>query len=346
MVEISQPEDNRLNLKPSEGKTIGAHSKAIRDLIFVSPKLLATGSYDNDFAIKLWEIPSFKLIQKLVGHKGKIRNLKYSTKLRILASSGDDCTVILWKRLSKNNWILLKTIPGKEFMTWGILFDDSRRLLFTGCSHYIEIFHMKKGFKKIRSIQIRDAHVYGIHVIYSILKYDDRKILSADNEKIILWDYIRGEKLVDVDAHSHYIYRLKMFNYLNVQYIVSCSEDRTMKFWKITEKINYNKNETNNSSGDLIIEKASPGIDFGTAITGLEIIEKSGIIAIGLSSGIEGKGKMILLDCKDKRKIEEYIFDDIGEVGCLCLAWEPKNNYLISGFWNGKLRLMKLSLNN
>ena len=216
-----------------EQKSFVAHDKAIRDLIFISPTILATGSYDNEFSIKLWDVPSFQLLQKLIGHKGKIRNLQYSEKLRILASSGDECTVILWKKLARTKWVLIKIIPGKEFMTWGILFDDKRNYLFTGCSHYIEIFHLKKGFKKIRSIPIRDEHVYGHHVIYSILKYDDKRILSADNEKIIFWNYIRGEKLTEIVAHSHYIYRLRMFTYSNVQYILSSSEDKFLKFWQL-----------------------------------------------------------------------------------------------------------------
>ena len=311
--------------------TVTAHNKAIRDLIFVSPTILATGSYDEDFAIKLWDVPSFQLLQKLVGHKGKIRNLSYSEKLRLLASSGDDCTVILWKRLSKCNWILLKMLPGKEFMTWGLLFDDTRKYLFTGCSHYIEIFHLKRLMKKIRTIQIRDEHVYAHHVVYSILKYDDKRILSADNEKIILWNYMNGQKLADITAHMHYIYRLRMFTYLNVQYIISSSEDKNLKFWKL---------DYNNST--YKIEALGNGICYKIAITGLTVINDKGLIALGLSSGIEGKGKLLLVDCKERKVVHEWVFSDNENIGCLCVAWEPKNKYLVSGFWNGKIKFLKL----
>lgn len=326
----------RIEIHHDNEKSIVAHNKAVRDLIFVSPTILATGSYDNDFAIKLWEIPSFTLLQKLVGHKGKIRNLHYSQKMRILASSGDDCTVILWKRLAKKHWVLLSIIPGKEFMTWGILFDDSRKFLFTGCSHYIEIFHIKKNFRKIRTIQIRNAHVYAHHVIYSILKYDNRRILSADNEKIILWDYICGQKLAEINAHQHYIYRLKMFSYLERQYLISCSEDKFLKFWKV------NKNKANEYSFELLSQDPTSKI----AITGLEVIEKHGLIVLGLSSGIEGRGKMLILDCSSRRPLKEYIFNDIGEIGCLCVAWEPKKQHLVAGFWNGKIKLLHLTFHD
>lgn len=326
--------NRKIQVIVEEEKSLLAHSKAIRDLIFVSPSILATGSYDNDFSIKLWDVPSFELLQKLVGHKGKIRNIRYSEKLKILASSGDDCTVILWKRLARAKWVILKTIPGKEFMTWGLLFDETRKYLFTGCSHYIEIFHIKNGVKKIRSIQIREEHIYGHHVIYSILKYDERRILAADNEKIILWDYIRGQKLADVNAHNHYIYRLQMFNFSNNQYIISSSEDKYLKFWKL-EVVNKKYK----------IDELVPPVTFGIALTGLTVLPEYGLIGMGLSSGIDGRGKLLLIDCKERKLVKEYIFDDIEEKGCLCVAWEPKNRNLAAGYWNGKLKLLKLKIN-
>lgn len=329
-----RPSQDKISVVCEEQKSFTAHDKAVRDLIFISPTILATGSYDNEFSIKLWDVPTFKLLQKLVGHKGKIRNLQYSEKLSLLASSGDECTVILWKQLSRTKWVLIKIIPGKEFMTWGILFDDQRKFLFTGCSHYIEIFHIKKGFKKIRSIPIRDDHVYGHHVIYSILKYDDKRILSADNEKIIFWNFIRGEKITEVAAHSHYIYRLRMFTHSNVRYLLSSSEDSFLKFWKLEAE-----------NGTYKITLVPPPVNFSIAITGLTVLPESGLVAMGCSSGIEGRGKLILLDCKEKKVVKEYIFDDIGNVGCLCVAWEPTNRYLVSGFWNGKIKLLKLNIN-
>ena len=318
----------------TEEKTFPAHDKAIRDLIFVSPTILATGSYDNDYAIKLWDVPSFELLQKLIGHKGKIRNLQYSEKLRILASSGDDCTVILWKRLNRSKWVHLKTIPGKEFLTWGILIDDARHYLMIGCSNYIEIFNIRKGFNKIKSIQIRKEHVYGHYVVYSILRYDDKRILSADNEKIIFWNYIRGQKLTDINAHSHYIYRLRMFTYLNTQYILSSSEDKSLKFWKL--------NTIENSSAYKL--EALGTTNFDIAVTGLTVLSEYGLIGLGLSSGIEGRGRILLMDCRDKKKVIDWVFDDIGNIGCLCVAWEPKNKYFVSGFWNGKIKFLKLDI--
>jgi len=80
---------------------VKAHRRFITAVSF-SPdgKLLASGA--DDKTIKLWEMPSGKLLKTLEGHKDDVRAVSFSPDGRLLASGSHDHTIKLWEMPSGN----------------------------------------------------------------------------------------------------------------------------------------------------------------------------------------------------------------------------------------------------
>ena len=77
-------------------KDIKAHNSFVLSISFnPDGKLLASGSYDK--TIKLWEVPSGKLIKTLEGHEADVKSVSFSPDGKLLASGSYDKTIKLWE---------------------------------------------------------------------------------------------------------------------------------------------------------------------------------------------------------------------------------------------------------
>ena len=109
-------------------KDIKAHNSFVLSISFnPDGKLLASGSYDK--TIKLWEVPSGKLIKTLEGHEADVKSVSFSPDGKLLASGSKDKTIKLWEVPSGK---LIKTLKGHKNWVKSVSFSPDGKLLASG----------------------------------------------------------------------------------------------------------------------------------------------------------------------------------------------------------------------
>lgn len=79
-------------------RTLTGHSSVVNSIAFsVDGRILASGSYSDDYTIKLWEVATGREIRTLTGHSSYIRSVTFSSDGQILASGSFDQTIKLWE---------------------------------------------------------------------------------------------------------------------------------------------------------------------------------------------------------------------------------------------------------
>lgn len=167
---------------------------------------LATAGADND--VKIWSIAcgdgqktDIDFLANLSRHTKAVNVVKFSPKDEILASGGDDSMIILWKlnnsgeRNTTDIFMDADEIPNKESWT----------------------FH-----KALR------GHIEDIYDLQ--WSPDGNNIISGsvDNSAII-WDIVKGQKLVILKDHKHYVQGV-CWDPLG-QYVVTNSSDRSCRLY-------------------------------------------------------------------------------------------------------------------
>jgi WD40 repeat protein len=116
----------------SEARYFPGHREATT-AIAISPDghILATGAGYTDKDIKLWEVPSLRLLGELSGHEGWISALRFSPDGQTLASASADQTIRLWDVAARKARRVFAGLPGEVSR---LCFTPDGQKLFSGAS--------------------------------------------------------------------------------------------------------------------------------------------------------------------------------------------------------------------
>jgi WD40 repeat protein/serine/threonine protein kinase len=119
--------------------TLKGHNFGVSSVAF-SPdgKWLASGSYDGDCVVILWELSTGRK-HVFAGHTNTVNSMKFSPDSRILASVSRDSTVRLWDVISKRE---LARLEGHLNWINSVAFSPDGRILASGGSDAVKLWNV------------------------------------------------------------------------------------------------------------------------------------------------------------------------------------------------------------
>ena len=138
--------------------TVGRHDGRITAVAFsVDGAWLASAAADG--ALKVWDIDSGALIQRLTGHSGTVRDIAFDPQGRWIASASDDESIILWDAAGGQ---LLRRLEGHSARVNSIAFSpEGDRLVSGSMDKTLKLWDPETG---IHLATLRDhvGRVYGV----------------------------------------------------------------------------------------------------------------------------------------------------------------------------------------
>ena len=202
-----------------------AHIDVVVALSF-SPdgRILASGSADK--TIKLWEMPSGKLINTLKEHTNTVEALSFSPDGRILASGSADQTIKLWEMPSGK---LINTLRGHTDVIMSISFSPDGRILASGSwDKTIKLWEMPSG-KLIDTLNRHNSRVWALSFS------PNGRILASGLgiHKIELWEIPSGKLIKTLEGHTRRVSALSFSPDGRILASGSGVLGITVKFWKM-----------------------------------------------------------------------------------------------------------------
>jgi WD40 repeat protein len=215
------------------------HGPYVTDLAFSRDgKWLASTSYDNTLRLWnlgfnqrlfLWQLVSAQPTQIFKNiHNGWVCAVAFSPDSRLVATVGEDGTVQI-RRLPQGH--LIKTLTGHERMTQAVAFSaNGQWLASSGKDKTIRIWHVSTG---------RLLHTLPIKSEANALSFcdQDRTLASGQTDcNVHLWQVSDGQKQGILGGHGKLVYSLR--SNPTGDYLVSGSEDKTVKIWQLQPATN------------------------------------------------------------------------------------------------------------
>jgi WD40 repeat protein len=215
------------------------HGPYVTDLAFSRDgQWLASTSYDNTLRLWnlgfnqrlfLWQLVSAQTTQVFKNiHNGWVCAVAFSPDSRLVATVGEDGTVQI-RRLPQGH--LIKTLTGHERMTQAVVFSaNGQWLASSGKDKTIRIWQVSTG---------RLLHTLPIKSEANALSFcnQDRTLVSGQTDcNLHLWQVSDGQKQGILGGHGKLVYSLR--SNPTGDYLVSGSEDKTVKIWQLQSATN------------------------------------------------------------------------------------------------------------
>ena len=189
-------------------------------------KFLASGS--DDGTIKIWEVPSGKLLHTLSAHLNGVNSVCFSPDGKLLASGGNDSTIKIW---DITNFDVLSTLTIHNDEVQSVVFSpDGKHLTSGSLDKTIKVCDVAT-FTDIRTITTEDFSSRNI-----VFSPDGNLLASGSTNKTIkIWRFSDGSLIHSMTGHSD-IVNCVAFSH-DGTFIASGSNDKTIKLWDVLSGI-------------------------------------------------------------------------------------------------------------
>ncbi len=177
-------------------RTLRGHDHNISGLAFLGPADTQLASCSRDTTIKFWEVSTGFCLRRLAGHSDWVRCVAASADGRLLASGGNDHSIIVWNVAT----------GGKE-------------LTLSEHTHVVESLAFPPLGTEVKLDE--NNHGKGKPQQHAYL------VSGARDKTVRLWDAVTGQCLLTFADHENWV-RAVCFH-PSGQYVLSCSDDRTVR---------------------------------------------------------------------------------------------------------------------
>jgi WD40 repeat protein len=188
------------DLKTADGKPATAAHISLVESMAYSPdgKTLATGSFRE---MTLWDTATGKPKARVSGFADRVVAIAFAPDGNTIATGGgaptEDGEVKLFNAAGK---LISEVKNAHSDQVFGVCFSPDGKLLASGgADKFVKVFEVPAG-KLVKSFEGHTNHVLDVG-----WTADGKKLVScgADSDKMVkVWDYEKGEKLRDVNAHK------------------------------------------------------------------------------------------------------------------------------------------------
>lgn len=174
--------------------------------------------------IKIWNLSTGKPLRTLLGHRQSVYSLAISPDGQILASGSQDQTIKLWHL---DTGELIQTLSGHSESVYSLAINpDGQTLASSSEDKTIKLWHLDTG-KLLRTLTDHSGTVYTVAV-----SPDGQTLASGSQDKTIkLWNLETGELLHTLNGHSGPVRSVSIS--ADGQTLASSSEDKTIKIWRV-----------------------------------------------------------------------------------------------------------------
>ena len=213
--------------------TLTGHESPVVCVAF-SPddRLLASGSGDE--TVILWDVKTHRLIRSFAEHRNNISTVAFSPDGSLLASGSADCSVNLWD-LESGRFVAKLWHHG---FVWSVAFSPDGRTLATASEDStVKLWNIEMD-NLDRSL-LKEAHL--LCVVGSVKSVGfspdgNHLVCAANNEaggdfRVRVWRVSDWSELSNERRHLKYINGVAFSP--SGDLIASCSDDRTVKLWRL-----------------------------------------------------------------------------------------------------------------
>lgn len=158
-------------------------------------KRVVSASWDS--TVRIWDVGSGKALNILEGHAAPVRSANFSPDGKRVVSASDDGTIRIWNVETGQT---LKTLEGESLSAYSFT-DDDKPFLSSGSNP----------------------------VCSASFSPDGKRIVSASQKTVSIWDAETGEELVRLEGHASLINTASFSP--DGKSIVSASNDKTVRIW-------------------------------------------------------------------------------------------------------------------
>lgn len=250
------------NIERKTHKCYKGHKKRVWTVSFISNDEFVSAGEEND--IYLWNTNSITP-KILMGHSNWIWDLSYFSEKKLLVSSGEDNTCILW---NMDNREVVARFSDHTKWLFAASFSPSGKYIVTASADSSSIIYDVESSEIIFVLKGHNGWVW------SAIFIDENTIATGGQDSnIIIWkvDYENKqcEKLKTLAQHESWVVSLAFDNTSRLLY--SASADETVKVWK---------NDDYSYVRDVAIDKPYEGITI-SGVKGLTESERVSLLHLG-----------------------------------------------------------------
>ena len=207
-------------LARSHGQTAGLNASAF------SPdgKMVASGG--DDWAIRLWDVATWREVATLRGHVGLLQFLAFSPDGKLLASGSDDQTVRLWEVATRRELATLKHTSIVQCVAFS---SDSKKIVSGSLNNTIKLWDAATA----QELATLTGHT---NVVRSVAFSPDGKLIASgsQDQTIKLWDATTMKEVVTLKGHAGPVFAVAFSP--DGQKLASAGNDYTIKLWDVATR--------------------------------------------------------------------------------------------------------------